>query len=73
MTTRQMARPARKRRHILDYLSRALVVVVALGLVYVAGHAVAMGIRAAASEPFVLGIAMIFMAAGLVRYGLRDE
>jgi hypothetical protein len=71
--TRVMAKPAKPRRSLPDLLSRALVVLSALGVVYIAGHAVAMGIRAAASEPFVLGIAMIFMAAGLVRYGLRDE
>lgn len=68
-----MAVPKRKRRSILDYLGRTLVIAVALGLVWIAALTIAAGIQRADSVPFVLGLSFLFMAAGMAHFGLRDE
>jgi hypothetical protein len=72
MTT-QMARPKRQRRSIPDLASRALVIVCALGVVWVASQAVGMGLRNNAAQPFVIGLLMLAMAYAMVKFGLRDD
>jgi hypothetical protein len=68
-----MARPKRQRRSLIDLTSRALVILCALGVVWIASQAVGMGLRNNAAQPFVIGLLMLAMAYALVKFGLRDD